>query len=277
MTDPARQQLTGEELPERGEGSPPDPVEQVLQATDEFLRRWAGLLPDYWHEYGRGEIAVYCHCRIRELKGGSLRRYFLVRVMRATTDHDMSAPECDVRDADRARCGGELQRPMFVRVRELADENEGRKVRGALWLQSVDTPFDLGKLGKAPIQPTDDWVCKRVLDWELRGWRLGTVYWRSSARYYKTASKMVEAVSKVLEQITNHKGEVNPRPLSAQIKMMARKVRVEIGRYEVRLTLFVPKNLILDELQVMVGPPDLSFNPVRKRNHGSIPIRSAGQ
>ena len=44
-------------------------------------------------------------------------------------------------------------------------------------------------------------------------------------------------------------------------------IRVEIGRYEVRLSLFVSKILILDELRVMVGPPNLSFDTVRKRNH----------
>jgi len=84
---------------------------------------------------------------------------------------------------------------------------------------------------------------------------------------------MVQTVPKVLEKITNHKRKFNMRSLGAQIKVIARKVRVEIGAHEVRLTLFVPKDVVLDELQVMIGPPDLPFNPVRKRDHPTSPTR----
>ena len=47
---------------------------------------------------------------------------------------------------------------------------------------------------------------------------------------------------------------------------LAWSIEIDIGAYEVRPFVFVPSDLIVDELQVMIGPPNLALYP-RQSDH----------
>jgi hypothetical protein len=135
-------------------------------------------------------------------------------------------------------------------------------------LQTADTAFDLGVFGVVPLQPTDGWIWGIVRDGELSGTATPlTVDRRSSSRQNKPPSKMIESIPKVLEEIANHECKDKGWLTRAQVEDIARGIRIDLGAYEVRAVVSVPRDLLIDELQVMIGPPDLSINTRRERNH----------
>jgi len=172
-----------------------------------------------------------------------------------------------------SRNRGEVQGPVFVHVGELAEQPKGRGwIRSAFWLQAEDAPFNLGGLSEARVHSANYWVWGRVCDWELRGLWSATHFYidrRATARLDKRPREMVERVAKVLNKIANHQAHHQWRLSHIEMEDVARSIQVDIGAYEVRVFVFVPSDLIVDELQVVVGPPDLSFDPGRQRDHGT--------
>lgn len=236
-------------------------IQGLLQNLNDISPSDGGILERYEH----GAANLHIHARVR--REGNTRDF--CAVIKRTTGGDRNGLPIDRNG--RLEAGnvgdGDMQRPVFVGVRQLLENPEriGAEIPSLVWLRGLDdVPCRFGNAGDLSLLFAPLEFAQVTTNWKL-------VFDRDGAAYMcdESANQVIQGSAHVGDAIPSNRGDSRVwTPLGAKHQNALIGGQILIGMRRVIVNLQVDPNCVFDRVKVLLCPINLQNDAVRQIGHG---------